>query len=366
VTIAAAHGPSVLWYVSRGTGAVTLVLLTASVVLGILETRAWRPLGASLFAVASLHRTLSLLAVALVALHVTTTLLDPFPHIAVLTAVVPFVTPYRSLWVGLGTIASDLLLALVLTSLVRRRLGYRAWRGVHWLAYACWPVALLHGFGTGSDAKTSWMLALAALCTGAVLLAVAARVAAPGVPVRVRLAGTGTAAFASLALVIWLLQGPLAKGWAGRAGTPASVLAAFHPQAVRPVHSHTAPAGPLSKPFSADLSGVVQRGTSAGGTAVVDLRMRLTSGPAGRLRIRLGGRALPGGGLVMSRSAVTFGPPADSQRYRGRVETLRDTVLHTLVRTSRGRALSLAIRLSLNGDSVSGALQGTPAGATAR
>ena len=120
----------------------TLLLLTASVVLGIGEVRAWRPAGTPRFAVAAMHRTVSLLAVALLAVHIVTTLLDPFPPIGAVNAVVPFQTDYRPLWLGLGTVASDLLVALAVTSLVRRRLGYRVWRGLHWLAYACWPVAL--------------------------------------------------------------------------------------------------------------------------------------------------------------------------------------------------------------------------------
>jgi len=186
VILAVAHGPSPLWYATRGTGAVTLLLLTASVVLGVAETRAWRPAGTSLFAVSSLHRTLSLLAITLLAVHIVTTLLDPFPHITALVAVVPFASPYRTLWLGLGTVAADLLLALVVTSLVRRRLGYGAWRGIHWLAYACWPVALLHGLGTGSDPKSAWMLMLTIACVGAVALACATRLAAASAPARAR------------------------------------------------------------------------------------------------------------------------------------------------------------------------------------
>jgi len=80
---------------------------------------------------------------------------------------------------GLGTLASDLLVALIITSLVRRRLGFRAWRGLHWLAYACWPVAVLHGLGTGSDVKVAWMLILTAACVGVVILALANRLASP-------------------------------------------------------------------------------------------------------------------------------------------------------------------------------------------
>jgi sulfoxide reductase heme-binding subunit YedZ len=357
--IAAAHGPSALWYATRGTGAITLVLLTISVVLGIGEVRTWRPAGAPRFAIAALHRTVSLLAVALLAVHVVTTVLDPFPHIGALNAVVPFQTTYRPLWLGLGTIASDLLLALVVTSLVRRRLGFRVWRGVHWLAYACWPVALLHGIGAGSDTNATWMLALTLGSVGSVVVAVAARLAAPGTPQGARLGAGIVAALAASALGIWLPQGPLAGGWARRAGTPSQVLAAFAPPAPAPE------AGPdaLARPFAATLTGRVTNGTSRGGLGVADLRMRLEGGPRGVLRLRLGGRALPGGGLRMDRSAVTLGPPGDPARYSGRIQTLHDNVLSALVGSPDGPAVRLTVELTLEGDSVGGRIRGTPVGA---
>ena len=100
-------------------------------------------------------------------------------HLRSLDAVVPFASAYRPLWLGLGAIAIDLLIALVVTSLVRARLGLRAWRGVHWCRYACWPVALLHGLGTGTDARTPWMQALTAVCV-AVVPPPSRRLAAPG------------------------------------------------------------------------------------------------------------------------------------------------------------------------------------------
>jgi sulfoxide reductase heme-binding subunit YedZ len=357
--IAAAHGPSALWYTTRGTGAIALLLLTASVVLGVGELRAWRPAGAPRFAIAAMHRTVSLLAVALLAVHIVTTLLDPFPHIGFLNAVVPFQTTYRPLWMGLGTIASDLLAALVVTSLVRRRLGYRVWRGVHWFAYACWPVALVHGIGAGSDTKTTWMLALTLACVGAVGVTVGARLAAPGTPQEVRIGAGAVAALAALALGIWLPQGPLARGWPRRAGTPAQVLTAFAPPARR--------AGPapdaLARPFSASLAGRVSNGTSAGGVGIADLRMRLQGGPRGVLRLRLGGQPLPGGGLRMDRSAVTLGPPHDPARYSGRIQTLRDDILSALVGSPDGHAVRLTVELTLQGDSVAGQIRGTPVGA---
>src|SRR5262249_5802871 len=112
--------------------------------------------------------------------------------------------------------------------------------------------------------------------------------------------------------------------------------------------------------FNGNLTGVIRRGQASDGSGVVDLRMRVTGGPAALLRIRLGGQTLSGGGLLMKRSAVTFGPPSATRRYRGRVESLRDTTLRALVGTSRGRAVNLDIELSLQGSSVTGALRGTP------
>jgi methionine sulfoxide reductase heme-binding subunit len=360
VIAATVHGPSPLWYATRGTGAVVLVLLTASVLLGILESRGWRILGASLFAVGSLHRTLSLLALTLLAVHIVTTLLDPFPHIGVPAAFVPFSDGYRTLWLGLGTLAADILLALVLTSLARRRLGYGAWRGVHWFAYLCWPVALLHGLGTGSDVKTTWMLVLTICCAAAVAFALTAHLTAARLAPRLRVGALAAGAAAVLALTGWVAQGPLARGWARRAGTPASVLAAFSPRtkAVATGGGAQRPRA-LSQPFAADLTGVVQRGQGSNGTDVVDLRMRLRHGLDGVLRIRLGGRALPGGGLAMSRSSVRFGPTG-SDPYSGRIEALQGTALRALVGTSRGRAVDLRVQLFLNGDSVSGSLTGAP------
>jgi hypothetical protein len=274
------------------------------------------------------------------------------------------VSSYRTLWLGLGTVAADLLLALVITSLVRRRLGYRAWRGVHWFAYACWPVALLHGLGTGTDARSTWMLLLTIACVGAVLLAVAGRLAAGTTPARARLAGSAALTLAVPALAIWVAQGPLAKGWASRAGTPRSVLVAFGaPVRVRTVARPRVPRDVFTRPFSGDLSGVIRRGQASDGTGVVDMRMRVTGGPAALLRIRLGGRLLADGGLVMTRSAVSFGPPSQTGRYRGRIESLRDTSLRALVGSAGGRAVHLDIQLSLRGSSVSGAVRGTPVGA---
>jgi sulfoxide reductase heme-binding subunit YedZ len=357
---AAAHGPSVLWYATRGAGAVSLVLLTGSVVLGIAETRMWRPAGTARFTVAALHRSVSLLAIAFVALHVAAIVLDPFPPIGVVNAAVPFSTSYRSVWVGLGTVACDLIGAIVVTSLVRRRLGYRSWRGVHRLAYLSWPLALVHGFGSGSDARAAWMLALSAGCLAAVIGAVAARLADRAVPAPVRTGGAALAIGATVILIAWTADGPLASGWARRAGTPPSVLAAFSPRPATGTTVSRIPADPLSRPFSATVSGTIDSGLSADGTAVVDISMGLLGAPHGRLRIRLGGASLPGGGLRLQRSAVTLGPPEDPGRYQGRIDFLQGNDLGARVGSADGRAVRLRLSLSLGSATVTGRLDATP------
>ncbi|WP_007514538.1 MULTISPECIES: ferric reductase-like transmembrane domain-containing protein [Pseudofrankia] len=161
-----------LWYAARGTGMTLLLVLTLTVVLGI-TARSGRPAaGLPGFALATVHRDASLLAVALLAVHVTTLVADPYAHIGALDVVLPFRANYRSLWVGLGTVALDLLVALVVTSLLRHRIGARAWRALHWAAYATWPLAFAHSLGSGSDVGTRWQLLVAVLCAAAVLLAV--------------------------------------------------------------------------------------------------------------------------------------------------------------------------------------------------
>lgn len=213
-----------MWYFTRATGAVSLVLLTVSLVLGIVDVGRFASPRMPRFIVDALHRTVSLLVVAFVAVHVLTAVLDSFAPVSLADAILPFGGRYRPLWLGLGAVSFDLLLALVVTSLMRARLGVRAWRGVHWLAYACWPFAFVHGLGTGSDLRPGWMLWLSVLCALTVAGAVVVRAGSAFSP-GVALTGTlGAIAVSSLALAVWLPSGPLASGWARKAGTPSSLL----------------------------------------------------------------------------------------------------------------------------------------------
>jgi sulfoxide reductase heme-binding subunit YedZ len=166
---------SLLWYTTRGAGAVSLILLSGVVVLGVLTRMRVQAPGWPTFLTTGLHRNVSLLAVVFLALHIITAVVDPFTHLGWLVAIVPFSSYYRTIWLGLGTIAFELLAAVVITSLLRRQIGNALWRAVHYLAYVSWPVAVVHGLGTGTDALSNWFLALTAVCVGAVLVAVGSR-----------------------------------------------------------------------------------------------------------------------------------------------------------------------------------------------
>jgi methionine sulfoxide reductase heme-binding subunit len=154
-----------LWYLGRSSGVVSLVLLTLVVALGI-ATRSGRLLpGLPRFAVSAVHRSASLLAVVFLTLHVVTLTLDPQSQLRWLDAVLPFGSQSKPLWIGLGAASLDLMVALVVTSLLRQRIGHRVWRAIHWAAYALWPFAVLHTIGTGTDMQSAWMLGLLVICT---------------------------------------------------------------------------------------------------------------------------------------------------------------------------------------------------------
>ena len=170
-------GTTAFWYASRATGIVALLLLTAVLVLGILVNRQGRLPGLPRFAAGSLHRNISLLAVAFIAVHVLTAVLDTYVSIPVRAAVIPFASSYERFWLGLGAISFDLMLAVIITSLLRGRLNRTLWRAVHLLAYASWPVALAHSVGSSRDLRHGWILDLGIACALVVLSAVIWRLA---------------------------------------------------------------------------------------------------------------------------------------------------------------------------------------------
>ena len=165
-----------LWYATRASGIVALILLTLTMVLGLVTTSRARARNWPGFAQQEFHRRVSIVAVVFLAIHVVTSILDTYVHIGWFAIVVPFSSPYSRFWVGLGTIALDLMVAVFVSSLLRAHLKPATWRGIHWLAYASWPVALAHTFGLGTDSREQWVIVLGALCVLSVGLALVWRI----------------------------------------------------------------------------------------------------------------------------------------------------------------------------------------------
>jgi sulfoxide reductase heme-binding subunit YedZ len=204
---------------------VALVLLSLTVALGVIDVRRISSPAWPRFVVDRLHRNLSLTTLVFLLLHILTSVLDSFTPISITASVIPFISSYRPFWLGLGAVSFDLILAVIVTSLLRKRVGNTLWRQIHWLSYASWPIALLHGLGTGSDVKTGWLQILSVICLAIVLGSVLFRVVS-GWPAN---AGTRTAALAGTAafalfLAIWVPADPLGSEWARRSGTPSKLL----------------------------------------------------------------------------------------------------------------------------------------------
>ena len=159
----------VVWYVARGSGLAALLLLTTSVVLGVVSVVRVHSPRWPRFALAQLHRNLSLLALTFGAVHVLTTVIDSFVPITVADAFVPFAGEYKPFWLAMGTIGADLMLAVLITTAIRRRIGFQTWRSIHVLSYGCWATSVVHSIGIGSDARSAaWGVMIVAACIGAV------------------------------------------------------------------------------------------------------------------------------------------------------------------------------------------------------
>jgi hypothetical protein len=355
-----------VWYVTRATGLVAMVLLTGAVTFGMLNSVRFARPGWPRFLTSGLHRNLSLLALTFTVVHVITTVLDTYTSIGITAAVVPFSSDYRRLWLGLGTIAFDLMLAVTVTSLLRARIGYRAWRAVHWASYASWPVAIVHGLGTGTDGARGWVLALAAVCVGVVLLAGAWRLSY-GWPdnARARLGAAAAAIVVLAAAIGWLRAGPLHPGWARRAGTPVALLAgsrsgsASRAEARSP--SGAAGAGGAAAgrsealpavPFSAAVRGTL---TEAGHPSAETVTIAVTGTSGVQLRILITGPAVSGG-VRMTGSSVRLGP------YAGHLVSLEGTKMVGVVSRGAGGPLTLTVDIARTASGVTGTLSVSPGG----
>ena len=356
--VLAAGGSRALWYATRGTGVMALVLLTATVWLGIAGSRRFRSERWPRFLVVGLHRNLTLLVLVFLGVHIGTTVLDRYAPIRLKDAFVPFTSAYRPVWLGLGAVALDLLLALTVTSLLRSRIGYRTWRSLHWLAYVSWPVALVHALGTGSDARVLWLQALAVVSVLVVAAAVAVRLRSTTTPAGPRAAAGAAVVLVALGIFGWYRTGPGRHGWAAAAGTPRSLLGQTARPAVarRTVVKATLPAAP----FTARLNGRLTTSQDAGtGIVLVNIRGRTRGRAHGVLWVRLQGQPLGDGGVSMTASGASFGPRADPNAYVGKIVALDGTQMMLALRSSDGNLIDLRVQLQI--DSASHRVSGTVA-----
>jgi hypothetical protein len=336
-----------LWYLTRASGLVSLVLLTLVMLLGISQIEGWAPARSPRFVTAALHRNVSLLAVVFLGVHIVSAVVDSYAPISLAAAVLPFASAYRPLWLSLGALAFDLILALVITSLLRPRISYGLWRTIHWAAYACWPLAFVHGLGTGSDGRVGWVQAVNLACLVAILAALAWRLAAGWrlAPAR-RLVGAIASSVTALVVLAWALGGPTQLGWAKRAGTPTALLKSASIGAPTSTTTTTAPGTSTLLPLQGQLDGTLtQSGAGRSTTVTIDVAV---VGTDARVRIVLEGTALDDGGLALSHGTVQVGPSSQPNRYSGPVTSLNGGDLRAQLTDGSGSTAVAAIRLQID------------------
>jgi len=338
-------GSTLLWYSTRATGIVALVLLTGTVMLGVVGTARAASARWPRLVTAGLHRNLALTSIALVGVHVLTTVLDPFASISLAAAFIPFSSSYRPLWLSLGAVAFDLLLAVLVTSLLRDRLNHRAWRAVHLLVYLSWPVALWHGLGTGTDTRLAWVLGINIACVAAVGWAVWWRLSLA--PSRLtRAAGLLTLAFLPVLTLVFVLFGPLQPGWARRAGTPVKLLGS----------QGQAPARSARSGQSGVVAGARFRGhlsvTGGAHERTITITGRTVVPPRESFVIVLRGTP-SGSGVNLTGGTVRIGRPWPASGYSGPVAQLSGKELFAAVSGQAGKRQA-RFTMTINGSAVTG------------
>ena len=366
VVTTAVVGGKAFWYLTRASGLVALLLLTATIVLGVVASVGWTTERWPRFLSQDVHRNVSLLCLVFLGIHVTTTVLDGYVPIGLTDVIVPLHSPYRPIYVGLGALCLDLMLAVLITSALRHRIGYGSWRFVHWLAYLCWPIALIHGLGSGTDTQLPVVLFVEAVCCLAVLSVFAWRMSTGrSLPIGARtLAGFG-AIVVTLAIAGFAALGPLRPGWSHRSGTSSALLAQLAAKTGAAATGTTVPGGPTtptttpsgggsipSVPFSSPVSGnQSQTSPDAQGNIQVTLAMHLADASSTPLTVVLVG-AQADGGVSLSSGTITLGP------YRGRVTGLNGGTVVGQVSTPSPVTLTISLQINQQ----TGGLQGTVAG----
>lgn len=372
---------SVTWDVARAGGFTAYALLALAVAVGLALTLRMQSPRWPRIINAELHNFLSLLALVFTGIHVAAVWVDPFTRFSWSEVFIPFVSHYRSLWMGLGIVGLYLGLAIGLSTWLRPLIGYAWWRRLHVLTLVLYALVTVHGVATGSDTRTWWGLLIYATSITVVGTLVAVRLLAPG-DAQAR-AHPVFAALTALALLVgigWATHGPLQAGWNaaandGRGSGARDVLAAAVDSS-QSASASTAGSGaaatspaPFATPFTASLQGTLAQ-TGPDGSGVVTLRLdtALSGGAQGVLTIALQGQSDGGaedGGVQFTQTSVTLGASSSTALYRGQLtqlETGGRWRMTALLRGSGSSAGQIELRIRAAVDS-SGNVTGTVAGA---
>jgi DMSO/TMAO reductase YedYZ heme-binding membrane subunit len=362
---------TVTWAVARAGGFTAYVLLTLAVALGLALSLRWQADRWPRLITNDLHRFLTLLSLAFVAVHGLAVWLDPFMRFGWTEVLVPFMSHYRPLWMALGIVAGYLALAVWLSTELRPRIGYAWWRRLHGLAFAVYALATVHGLATGSDTRTSWGLGLyagSALLVGSLLgvrlltpvgtQSRAEASAASGVP-RPQGGATrgrtypnlaGLVALLLLGGVLWTATGPAQPGWNAIAnngqGSGARGVQAATGQTTGSV---------FAAPFTANLQGTLtQSQPDATGGVTLRVDTTLSGGAAGAFQVLLQGQPANDGSVAVTAGRVTLTGPGGSPRYQGALQGLQTDGTGARLRAALlgpgGRVLVLQGTLQLTPD----------------
>ena len=350
---------AVTWDTARAGGLISYALLTASVSLGLILRNRWQSSRWPRLVTNELHGHVSLLALVFIAVHVLAVAVDPFTHFGLAAVLVPFASHYRPLWMGLGIAALYLLLAVWVSTRLRRRIGHRLWRQIHLLAFAVYGAATLHGLGTGSDTRTAWAVALYATSVGLVGTLLAIRLLAPaGRDARPRPLAALAGGAAVVAAAVWSLGGPLAPGWSVRAGGTTARAAVAGPHPARTAGAPR-PSPVVHVPFTARYAGrLTVDPMNEEGRVTLRIDGALSGATKDHLEILIHGIPLEDGGVAMEQSRVRMG--TTTPLYHGEITSLSGSRLVAALRSPDQRLrVAVTLRIARDG-SVAGRVQGTP------
>lgn len=353
----------VLWYISRATGIVSLVLMGAIVLLGIATASKSMPKGFGRLLGPDLHRRLSITTLGFLAVHIVSAILDPFVAVGVSSTVVPFTSKYRPLWVGLGTVAFDLFLVIIATSIIRHRFNHGVWKKIHYLSWAIVSFALFHAIGTGSDTQVK----IVEVIYVAVILLVG--IAGAFRAIKEFAFSSSKKAFASVGLLgvpvlllVWATQGPLKLGWA-KVSTGFSFFPSITPSSTTKSNTtatvSTVGSGSFSLPVNGNISGSLIESQTNSGLAIITMRGSVAGTPD-KVAVQLNGSAQDGS-LVLQSSNAFFGTSSVPNLYSGTVSQASGSILVLSLNGPTG-ALRAQLNVTASGTSFSGVFSAPASG----